>query len=126
VLRSSLSTADLRDLLLRLLPMSASLAGFCVAGIALLNTHAKDFSLSSLGDDFLACATPLFLLCAYLTFWALRTSKEARFRTLARAVDILFLVGLTLVVVSGMVHRLRDFLICRPHSEREKQHVMEV
>jgi len=102
MLRSSLSTADLRDLLLRLLPMSASLAGFCVAGIALLNTHAKDRSLSTLGDDILALAALLFLLCAYLTFWALRTGRETRFRALARAVDVLFLAGLTLVVVSGM------------------------
>lgn len=102
MLRPALSVAELRDLLLRILSISASLAGFCVAGIGLLNTQVKAEQFSSIGDDLLAFAAVLFLFSTYLSFWALRTSVESRLVLLARVIDVLFLTGLTLVVVSGL------------------------
>lgn len=102
MLRRSLSTAEVRDLLLRILSISASLAGFCVAGIGLLNAQPKAVRFQGLGDDLLALAAVCFLGCTYLTFWALRTGRESRLRALARVVDVLFLTGLTLVVISGI------------------------
>ena len=56
MLRSSISIPELRDLLLRLLSISASLAGFCVAGIGLLNALVKVQRSSGLGDDLFALA----------------------------------------------------------------------
>ncbi|WP_239237176.1 hypothetical protein [Candidatus Nitrotoga sp. BS] len=87
---------------MRILSISASLAGFCVAGIGLLNAQAKAQRFSGLGDDLLAVAAVLFLLCTYMSFWALRTEHQARLVALARVIDILFLGGLTLVVLSGL------------------------
>ena len=102
MLRRSLSVAELRELLFRLLSISASLAGFCVAGISLLNAQSKGTQFVGLGDDILAFAAVLFLVCTYLTFWALRINKETRLARLAQVIDLLFLIGLTFVVVSGM------------------------
>jgi hypothetical protein len=102
MLRRSQTLSEVRDLLLRILSISASLAGFCVAGIGLLNSQVKAQEFSGVGDDLLALAAVIFLLCTYLAFWALRTNKEDRLMTLARAIDVLFLGGLTLVVISGL------------------------
>ena len=99
---NKLSVAETRQLLFWLLSISASLAGFCVAGIGLLDANPKAQSYSGLGDDILGLAAVLFLVCTYLTFWALRTGKEARVFMLAQVIDTLFLIGLTLVVISGI------------------------
>jgi hypothetical protein len=102
MLRGAWTVSELRELLLRLLSISASLAGFCVAGLSLLNVQATGHKFVGLADDILALAAVLFLICTYLTFWALRTTKEARLVSLARVIDVLFLGGLTLVVISGI------------------------
>lgn len=102
MLRSTLSIAELRELLLRLLSISASLAGFCVAGIGMLSAQPKAGKYAGLADDLLALAAVSFLLCTYLSVWALKTSKEARLRTLTKVIDFIFLVALTLVVISGI------------------------
>jgi hypothetical protein len=78
------------------------LAGFCVAGIGLLDANPKAIAYCGLGDDILGLAAVLFLNCTYLSFWALRTRIEARMFTLAKVIDVLFLVGLTLIVISGV------------------------
>jgi hypothetical protein len=100
--RRSVPVAEIRDMLFRILPMSATLAGFCVAGIGLLHAHSKSEAYAGLGDDILGLTAIIFLFCAYLSFWALRTDTEARLVTLSRIIDVLFLAGLTLVVVSGV------------------------
>jgi hypothetical protein len=102
MVNNRLSVAETRQLLLSLLSISASLAGFCVAGIGLLDANPKAQSYSGLGDDILGFAAVLFLNCSYLTFWALRTRMEARMFTITKVIDILFLLGLTLIVISGV------------------------
>lgn len=99
---NNLSVAETRQMLLWLLSISASLAGFCVAGIGLLDANPKAQSYSGLGDDILGLAAVLFLTCTYLTFWALRTRIEARMFVLVQIIDILFLFALTMVVISGI------------------------
>ena len=100
--RRSVPVAEIRDMLLRILPMSATLAGFCVAGIGLLHAHSKAEAYEGLGDDILGLTAVMFLACTYLAFWALRADTETRLVALSRIVDVLFLAGLTLVVVSGV------------------------
>ena len=100
--RRSVPVGEIRDMLFRILPMSATLAGFCVAGIGLLHAHSKAEAYAGLGDDILGLTSVIFLVCTYLAFWALRADTEARLVTLSRFVDVLFLAGLTLVVVSGV------------------------
>jgi len=100
--RRSVPVTEIRDMLFRILPMSATLAGFCVAGIGLLHAHSKVEAYVGLGDDILGLTSIIFLVCTYLAFWALRAATESRLVALARIVDILFLTGLTFVVVSGV------------------------
>jgi len=100
--RRSVPVSEIRDMLFRILPISATLAGFCVAGIGLLHAHSKAEAYTGLGDDLLGLTAMNFLVCTYLTFWALRADTESRMVVLARIVDVLFLAGLTLVVVSGV------------------------
>jgi hypothetical protein len=102
MLDHKLPIADTRQLLYWLLSISASLAGFCVAGIGLLNVNPKAQSYSCPGDDILGLASVLFLICTYLAFWALRTGKESRMAFLAKIIDVFFLIALTLVVISGV------------------------
>lgn len=100
--RRSVPVSELRDMLFRILPMSATLAGFCVAGIGLLHAHSRSEAYEGLGDDILGLTAVIFLFCTYFAFWALRADTETRLVALSRIVDVLFLVGLTLVVVSGV------------------------
>jgi hypothetical protein len=102
MLGNKLPIAETRQLLFWLLSISASLAGFCVAGIGLLDANPKAQTYSGLGDDILGLAAVIFLTCTYLTFWALRTGKESRMVVISQVIDILFLIGLTLVVISGI------------------------
>ncbi len=102
MLRSALSIAELRELLLRLLSISASLAGFCVAGIGMLSAQPKVGRYAGIADDLLVLAAVCFLLCTYLSVWALRTINERRLQTLTKIIDFIFLAALTLVVVSGI------------------------
>ncbi|MBX3615969.1 hypothetical protein [Nitrosomonas sp.] len=102
MITTSVSISRTRELLIRLLATSASLAGFCVAGIGLLHSQSKAHEFESFGDDILALAAVFFLLCTYLSFWALRTQHKRRLFTLAKIIDTLFLIGLTLTVISGV------------------------
>jgi hypothetical protein len=98
----SVPVAEIRDMLYRILPMSATLAGFCVAGIGLLHAHSKAEAYAGLVDDILGLTAVIFLVCTYLAFWGLRAHSESRIIALARIIDVLFLAALTLVVVSGV------------------------
>jgi hypothetical protein len=91
---------EARELLLHLLPVSASLAGLSIASLSLF--HFSGHSLNqTLGDDLLAFAALAFLVCCYLIFWALRTPEDRRALRLGRVVDSLFLGGMTCVVAAG-------------------------
>lgn len=94
---------DERELLLRLLPMSASLAGISVGAVTLFRLTDKGVRLSTFADDLLAFCAALFLLSTYLIFWALRSRKPGRIRWLMRLVDGVFLVALTGLVSAGFM-----------------------
>ena len=56
---------DTRDLLLRLLPMSASLAGLSVGAVTLFRLTDKSVRLATFADDLLVICAALFLLSTY-------------------------------------------------------------
>jgi len=91
---------DLRELLLRLLPMSASLAGICIAAVTLFPTKDR---LATIADDLLAVCAFLFLISTYLSFWALRTRRHRLFNKLAGISDSTFFGALTLLVGVGFL-----------------------
>jgi hypothetical protein len=94
---------DQRELLLRLLPMSASLAGLCIAAITLFRSNERLVRMESLADDMLAICAFLFLCATYMTFWALRTRKPVMVLRLSKAVDGTFLAALTMLVGVGFL-----------------------
>ncbi len=94
---------DSRELLLRLLPVSASLAGLSVGAVTLFRITEKSALLVNFADDLLVICAAFFLLCTYLIFWALRSRHLERTRQLARVVDFVFLIALTTLVGVGFL-----------------------
>lgn len=94
---------DKRDLLLRLLPMSASLSGLCIAGVTLFRSNHRLAGLETIADDLLAICSFLFLIATYMSFWALRTRRERLTDKLATASDVLFFGALSLLVSVGFM-----------------------
>ena len=103
MLRPGIPTEQTRDLLLRVLSVQASLAGFSIAAIGLIRFSTRSQSFSTFADDLLGLCALVFLVSTYLTFWALRTRSDARMQWLARWVDGLFLAGLTGLVTAGFM-----------------------
>ena len=91
---------EARGLLLHLLPVSASLAGLSIASLSLFRLSGLSLR-QTLGDDLLAFSALAFLVCCYLTFWALRTRDDRRALRLGLIVDSVFLGGMTCVVAAG-------------------------
>jgi len=84
-----------REELLGLLSNSATLAGLCVTVVALMSTFDKTEVAVSFVDDLFALCATAFLLCTYVIFWALRSSKGAIPIRWVKAIDVLFLLALT-------------------------------
>jgi len=84
-----------RDVLLRLLSVTASLAGLCIAALGFLEASDRPALERSYADELIAIDAILFVVCVYLILWALRTRSLARARTLSRLVDAVFLFALT-------------------------------
>jgi hypothetical protein len=87
----------MREELLHLLSVSGTLAGFCVTVVAVVNTLGKSARATTIVDDVFAICALFFLICTYLTFSALRTTRAELARLLTKIVDALFLIALTLM-----------------------------
>jgi hypothetical protein len=93
----------LREELLQLLTLSATLAGLCITGVALFHTLGRSSLPETIADDTLAISSVLFLMCTYTLFFALRTKREPLARLLEKTADILLLMALTGMVASGFI-----------------------
>ena len=93
-----------RDVLLRLLSVTASLAGLCIAALGFMEIGAPEAASRSYADEVIALDGMLFVFCVYLILWALRTTRIPRVRTLTRIIDVVFLFALTtMLVASGYI-----------------------
>jgi hypothetical protein len=90
-----------REVLLRLLSVTATLAGLCVAALGFIEYGTPEAALRTYADEVIAFDAFLFACCAYLILWALRTSSLARARMLSKIVDITFLVALTSMLIAS-------------------------
>jgi hypothetical protein len=93
----------LREELLHLLSVSATLAGLCVTVVALMRTIGRQSSSATIADDMFAVCAVLFLASTYLIFWALKTKRPGFANALVRLVDVLFLIGLTVMTGAAFV-----------------------
>jgi len=90
------------DALLALLPTSGTLAGIAVGLAGLINGGSLP-GVATLADDMLLVSALGFLMTCYLIFFAVRHADRPYASVLVQAIDALFLVALTLVVLSGFV-----------------------
>lgn len=93
----------LREELLHLLSLAATLAGLCITSVTLLHTMGRHSVSATIADDGLAFSALLFLVCTYTIFFELRTRKRSVSLRLERFADTLFLIALTAMVGSGFV-----------------------
>ena len=96
-------TQWLREELLHLLTMSGNMAGLCITGVTLFYTVGSASRAATIADELLAICAVIFLLCAYVIFFALRTRKIRLTALLEKIADILFIIGMTLMVAAGVV-----------------------
>ena len=93
----------IREELLHLLSLSGTLAGLCIAGVALFHTLGRPSLPETIADDTLAISALLFLMCTYTIFFALRTKRHAIALVLEKIADVLFFLALTGMVASGFI-----------------------
>jgi multisubunit Na+/H+ antiporter MnhF subunit len=92
-----------REELLQLLSLSGTLAGLAITGVTLFRTMGRESMSTTIADDLLALSALAFMLCLYAIFFGLRTGRESWARTLEKVADLLFLLGLTVMVASGFI-----------------------
>ena len=93
-----------REVLLRLLSVTASLAGLCMAALGLMEFGTPDATLRTLADELIAFDALMFVCCVYLILWALRTRSRERTRMLGKVIDAVFLFALTtMLIASGYI-----------------------
>ena len=90
-----------RDVLLRLLSVTASLAGLCIAALGFLEAADRSELDHSYADELIALDAFMFVGCVYLILWALRTTKHERAASLGRIVDVVFLFALTTLLFAS-------------------------
>ena len=90
-----------RDVLLRLLSVTSSLAGLCIAALGFLEASNRPELDNSYADELIALDALLFVSCVYLILWALRTSSAVRAISLSRVVDAIFLFALTSLLLAA-------------------------
>ena len=92
-----------REELLQLLSLSGTLAGLAITGVSVFRALGRESMSATIVDDLLAFSALIFLLCLYVIFFGLRTERENLARTLEKVADVLFLLGLTVMVASGFI-----------------------
>ncbi len=92
-----------REELLSLLSISATLAGLCVTVVALMKTLGTVSTAATIADDMFAVCSVLFLAETYLIFWALKTQRPGLANTLVSVLDVVFLLALTLMTGAAIV-----------------------
>lgn len=100
--------ANLKDVVLRLLPPMGSLAAVSLAGVSLFHLHSRLHPENTLVDETLAFCAVLFLLCYPMTIWAVRTTRMTRSFFLGRLTLAMFLSGVALLIYS-VCRMLVDF-----------------
>lgn len=97
------STTWMREELLHLLSVSATLSGLCITVVALMNTFGKRIASATIVDDMFAICALLFLLGMYLIFTALRIKNQTLVARLVKLIDAIFLFSMTCMTLASFV-----------------------
>ena len=94
---------QLRQLLLAIFSTSGTLAGLSMALVGIINLRVVDTKTETIADDMFLLSSVGFLVVCYLVFFTLRRLQSKTLQHWTAAIDVLFLVSLTLLVLSGFV-----------------------
>lgn len=94
---------DLKDILLAVLQTSGTMAGLSMALVGIINLRAANTSTETVADDLFLLSSVGFLIVCYLVFFALRRLAVPNIRVWTGLIDVLFLLSMTLLVLSGFV-----------------------
>ena len=83
-----------------ILPVAATMVGVCMTVISVLQLIPKS-GIPPWVDDLLSVDSLLFLVSAFMSYWALRHRQQETF--VERLADVMFLTGLTLMVLAGFL-----------------------
>jgi hypothetical protein len=89
--------------LLTLLSVSAAMVGVCLTAIGLVGILKSLRALEVVVDDLLAVAALFFMSVTFLSFLGLRTRLRESWRGFSLTVDILFCLGLLVLVSASML-----------------------
>jgi uncharacterized membrane protein YidH (DUF202 family) len=84
-----------------ILPTAATMAGVCITVISIIKLTELSHEISTLIDDALAFDSVLFLASSLLSYLSLRSTRMGE--RLEHSADILFLVGMLLMVVCAFL-----------------------
>jgi len=88
------------ELTLQVFAISAAMVGVCLTAIGILRLITAQTQAQTLGDEFLAADSMLFVVCCFLSFWSFKTRHAKSRQVLRIAIDSLFMLGL--LVMAGV------------------------
>jgi hypothetical protein len=89
--------------LLAILSVSSGMVGVCLTAIGLIGIVKKLNNVEMLVDDLLAVGSLCFMIAAVLSFLGMRTRLVKTWAGFTRALDLLFCLGLVIVVVATLL-----------------------
>jgi hypothetical protein len=85
---------------LTVLSVSSGMVGVCLTAIGLIGIRKSIAGMESIVDDILSVGSLLFMVTALFSFFAMRTRLSKAWRGIERAIDVVFCLGLVVVVVA--------------------------
>ena len=82
-----------------ILPSAATMTGVCITIISIVRLVESNRHISTIIDNLMAFNSLIFLISCFLSYLSLRPLKNAR--TFERYADILFMTGLSMMVIGG-------------------------
>jgi hypothetical protein len=89
--------------MLTVLSVSSGMVGVCLTAIGLIGIMRRLSPMEVMVDDVLVISTLLFMAAAILSFLGLRAGPIRKWRHFARTLDLIFCIGLFLVVVATVL-----------------------
>jgi hypothetical protein len=86
--------------LLTVLSVSSGMVGVCLTAIGLIGIVKSLNNVETFVDDLLAISSMVFMIAAILSFLGMRSNVAKSWRYFARTLDLIFCLGLVLVVVA--------------------------
>ena len=103
MLKSTRDPDVLLQMLLSMLSTSGTMAGISLALVGIANFKIVSTNVASVADDIFLFASLGFVIVCYMIFLAIRNIQSPNVNRWAVAIDVMFLLSLTLLVIGGFV-----------------------